>query len=126
MTRTRFTLAAALLAAVSMTPEPAAGQAAVSGTWELTWETPRGARTITMTLTQDSTTVTGTAAMPMGDVPVQDGVVDGDRVSFSLVMGRGDRTFEMKFEGTVDGAAMTGTMLGMRGNEVPFTGKRTG
>lgn len=107
---------------------PAAAQEAkavnVAGKWELTWETPRGTSTMTLNLTQDSTKVTGTATMRMGDVPIKDAKLDGNNLSFTLELGRGQRTFEMQCKATVDGDAMKGTMSNPRGGERPFTGKR--
>lgn len=101
-----------------------AGAVNVAGKWELTWETPRGTSTMTLNLTQDGTKVAGTATMRMGDVPIKDAKLDGNTLSFTLELGRGDRTFEMQCKATVDGDAMKGTMSNPRGGDRPFTGKR--
>lgn len=118
-------LALVLLLAAQM---PAAAQEAkavnVAGKWELTWETPRGTSNMTLNLTQDGTKVTGTATMRMGDVPIKDAKLDGNNLSFTVELGRGERTFEMQYKATVDGDNMKGTMSGGRGAERPFTGKR--
>jgi hypothetical protein len=107
---------------------PAAAQEAkavnVGGKWELTWETPRGTSNMTLNLTQDGNKVTGTATMRMGDVPIKDAKLDGNNLSFTLELGRGQRTFEMQCKATVDGDTMKGTMSNPRGGDRPFTGKR--
>jgi hypothetical protein len=101
-----------------------AGAVNVAGKWELTWETPRGTSTMTLNLTQEGTKVAGTATMRMGDVPIKDAKLDGNTLSFTLELGRGERTFEMQCKATVDGDAMKGTMSNPRGGDRPFTGKR--
>lgn len=105
---------------------PAAAQD-VTGTWELSWETPRGAQTVTMTFAVDGMNVTGTAQMRRGentmDVPLKNGMLHGDQLMFALEFGMGDRTMTQNFVATVTGDTMTGKITTPRG-ENPFTGKR--
>ncbi len=141
MTMRSFAVAAA--AAITLAwAAPVAAQD-VSGTWEIayTMETPRGSfeRTLVVTLEQDGTTLTGTAEMAaMGrpgrggtgagggtrSVEISDGMVAGDEVMFTLVLGGGQRTFELMFAGQVDGDAMEGTVSSPMGGDSAFTGKR--
>jgi hypothetical protein len=118
--------AAALLAATFAFTAPAAAQD-VSGTWELTWETPRGAQTVTMTFQVDGMYVTGTAHMRRGEntmeVPIQNGMLHGDQLMFALEFGMGDRTMTQNFVATVTGDTMDGKITTPRG-ENPFEGKR--
>jgi hypothetical protein len=72
----------------------------VTGTWELSWENPRGTTTTTFLFAQDGTALTGRAQMAMGG-----------------------RSMTFTFQGTVTGDTMEGTMTTPRG-ENPFTGKR--
>jgi hypothetical protein len=94
--------------------QEARAQVDITGTWEISWETQRGATTSTFTFEQDGDT---------REIEVTDGKVDGDQITFSMAMGRGERSFTFTFAGTVDGDAMEGTMTTMRG-ENPFTGKK--
>lgn len=134
------TLTLAAVAALSLLSAlPAAGQD-LTGTWEIayTMETPRGAmeRTLTLNLAQDGTALTGTAemaAMARGGqgggtrtVDISDGKVEGASFSFSVVMGGGQRTFTLTFNGSVDGDAMKGTLATPMGGETAFAGKRAG
>ncbi len=96
----------------------------VSGHWELTWETPGGSTTVKVTLEQQGQDVSGSAALRFGPAPVTQGLLRGNEVTFVLLAGRGERAFEMRFTGTVDGDAMRGTMTGPRGRQVPFEGRR--
>ncbi|MFC1661278.1 hypothetical protein ACFL3S_07500 [Gemmatimonadota bacterium] len=110
----------------------------VTGSWDLTWETPRGTRTTTVALAQDGADVTGTATMQMmgrpgggGDggtqeIAISDGAMDGDQLTFSITLGMGDRTFTQTFAATVSGDTMEGTVTGgMRSTDpIPFTGQK--
>ncbi len=117
-------LAALAVAALAIPSAPAAAQdVKVAGAWELSWDTPRGAQTVTVVFQQDGMNVTGTATMRMGDVPVKNGMLHGDQLTFVLEFGRGDRTFSQSFAATVKESTMEGKITTQRG-ENPFTGKR--
>lgn len=91
--------------------EQAAGSALV-GTWEFTRETQRGTRTSTLKVNPD---MTGTYSMRDTDVPVTDLKVDGDQVSFKVVMKFGENEVPMEFKGKVEGSALKGEFTTSRG-----------
>jgi hypothetical protein len=105
----------------------------ISGDWELTMEGPRGTRTLTASFAQDGSTVTGTVTLQvMGrggggggtrEVEIADGTFVDGNLTFTLTMGRGQRSISQTYSATVTGATMEGTATTMRG-ENPFTGKR--
>lgn len=115
----------ALLALLAFS-SPAAAQD-VTGTWELTWETPQGARTTTFTFAQSGMEVTGTALMGRGDmvreVAIRDGHIHDGQLTFTLTLGMGERSMSQTFAATVTGDTMEGKVTTMRG-EMPFTGVR--
>jgi len=118
-------LAAVLAALTAFTfPLPASAQS-VAGTWELSWETPRGAQTTTFVFAQDGMNVTGTARMGRGEmvreVPIKDGMLHGDHLTFSLELGMGQRNMTQTFTATVKGDTMEGKVTTPRG-ENPFKG----
>lgn len=133
---------AGLLAALAtLTTLPASAQTPVmTGTWELTWESPRRTITQTLVLHQDGNTFAGTATFSGGraggggggggmgvrgrELEVQDGTIDGHDIAFVIVMGRGDQTFELTFTGTVDGDTASGTVQTPRGDDREWTAKR--
>jgi len=117
-----FAALAAALAATLAIGAPAAAQD-VSGTWDLTWETPRGAQTVTMTFQVDGMNVTGTAQMRMGEVPIKNGMLHGDQLMFAIEFGMGERTMTQNFVATVTGDTMEGRITTPRG-ENPFKGTR--
>lgn len=128
---TRLSLSAvAAVALVALSAAPA--QAQVAGTWEISVEGPRGARTSTFTLVQEGDALTGVMTMerrgPGGaggsmEVALEDGTVDGDTFTFVAVLEMRGNTVRQVHRGTVDGDVMSGVVEGPRG-EQPFTGKR--
>lgn len=121
---------------------PVQAQVDMTGIWEITTVTQRGERVMTFTFKQDGATLTGHtefAAMGRGggagaaaaprEISISNGKVDGNKVTFQIVMGMGERSMTQSFTGTVSGDTMEGTMTGGMGPQgqagpVPFTGKK--
>ena len=120
-------LAAALAAVATLTLALPASAQSVAGTWDLSWETPRGAQTTTFVFAQDGMNVTGTAQMRRGEntmeVPIKNGMLHGDQLTFSVELGMGQRTMSQTFVATVKGDSMEGTITTPRGAN-PFKGAR--
>lgn len=108
----------------SRTPIMVADQPTVTGTWEMSWETPRGPMTITMELKQDGATLTGRVQTRGGWQEIKDGTIDGGSFSFTVEFTRQDRTFAMEYKGSLqDDGTLKGTLTTPRG-ESPWTAKR--
>jgi hypothetical protein len=68
----------------------AVSAADVTGTWKAQLVTPSGAATLTFSLKQDSTKLTGTVRLPQGvEVQLIEGKVDGNSIAFAF-----DNTFD--------------------------------
>ena len=124
-------LTACLLGVFSITA--AAQDVDVTGDWEITSESPRGAQVIPITFAQEGATVTGSAEIRMGAVEIQDGKIEGNTLTFKIVMSFGERSMEQVYTATVTGDTMEGTIEvagGMGGGgrggggPRPFTAKR--
>jgi hypothetical protein len=114
----------ALTSSVAVAQEAGAAKAGVTGNWDLSWETPRGAMTMKAEFKQEGETLTGRLETRGGWQDVKDGKVSGSSFSFVLEMTRGDQTFRQEFKGTLkDDGTIAGTITTPRG-ESPFTGKR--
>jgi hypothetical protein len=104
----------AAAAALALLPLSLAAQPSLSGMWELSWETPRGSQSFEVSLEQTEMVLTGTAEGPMGEMPLKEGKVDGEKVSFVIEMtmgGRGGgqgRTIEQVFEGVLKDGVIEG------------------
>jgi hypothetical protein len=115
----------------------------VAGTWELTSEGPRGPRTTTVIFVQEGASVSGKVQMPaMGgrpggnpppnapagprEIEFKDGTLESGKLTFTVTMGMGERSFSQTYTATVaaDGKTMEGTMTGGRAGAepVPFKG----
>lgn len=122
-------LTACLLGVFSFTA--AAQDVDVTGNWEITSESPRGIRVIPITFAQEGATVTGSTEMRGSAVEIQDGKIEGNTLTFRIVMSSGERTMEQSYTATVTGDTMEGTismpaggMGGGGGGDRPFTAKR--
>lgn len=106
-------LIGAAAAVLAMLPASLVAQPTLSGMWELTWETPRGAQSFEVSLEQTDLLFTGTADGPMGEMPITEGKIDGDKVTFMIEMTMGrpggqGRTIEQVFEGVLKDGAIEG------------------
>lgn len=116
----------AAAAAVVLLPFSLSAQPTMSGMWELSWETPRGSQTFEISLEQTEMAFMGTAEGPMGEMPVKDGKIEGDKVTFMIEMtmgGRGGgqgRTVEQVFEGVLKDGVIEGEI------QMPAMGGRQG
>ena len=103
--------------------------AAADATGKWTAETPGrdGAmQTSTFDLKADGSTVTGMMSSPRGDSAITDGKIDGNNISFIVVMKMGDNERKLMFKGVMSGDTIkfTRTMEGMDRTQ-EFTAKRS-
>jgi len=111
----RFLTTVAFLLASLLT---STAQAPVDGRWSFTMSSPMGTVDATVEMKTDGKTLTGTFDLGGGrEWPIQDGVVDGDTISFVLDRD-GRMTYAMK--GTIDGDSIKGAALAM-GMSVDWT-----
>src|ERR1700682_1489468 len=93
----------------------AVAAADVTGKW--TAETPgRDGQTMTSTfnLKADGSTLTGTVSGMRGEQPISDGKVDGDNISFNVVVKMQGNEMKMVYKGKVEG------------DQIKFTREREG
>jgi hypothetical protein len=105
-----FMLAAVLLAA---TPAHAAD---VDGRWAGSIDTPMGAINVGFTFKADGAALSGSqTGMDGMDVPIKNGKVDADRISFVVTLDFGGMTFDLNYTGVVkpDNIVITADFMGM-------------
>jgi len=86
------------------------------GKWEGMVDTPMGAIPVGFTLKTDGATVTGTSLGPDGaGVPIKNGKVEGNKVSFSVDLDFGGMAITLNYVGTAapDKIAFVGDFMGM-------------
>ena len=99
----------------------AAGPAAspVDGTWDFTMSSPFGAVNAKVTMATNGNTLTGEFDMGGGRTwVIEDGVANGNEVSFKIDRDGSPMVYEMS--ATVDGDSASG-VAGAMGTEVPWT-----
>ena len=95
----------------------------VDGVWDTVTNTPMGAQSATITLATDGNTLTGNMAGPQGTIDVEDGVVEGDSLSWKANI-TSPMSMTLEFSATVNGDEMSGNVqLGAFGN-ANFSGTR--
>ncbi len=108
-----FTLAFGWLLISAGTALAADAPAKVAGTWEMSYEGPRGTITQTLKLQQDDGTIKGTLTGRRGESPL-DGSVEGNKVSFTVTRETPRGSFTLEYTGTVDGDSMKGMVHSQR------------
>jgi len=90
------------------------------GKWALTTTSEQGTFTQNLTIFPD---MTARYQFFDGEIPVKDLKLDNNQVTFTIEMGFGDQTFEMKFKGTLAGKELNGEFATSNG-AIKATGKK--
>jgi len=115
----------ALVACLVMTM-PAAAQANVAGTWDITIEGPEGPGSATAVLVQDGMAFSGTISVDQAEgAQIAEGKIDGNTMSFQLVVSVQGMEFAIDVQGQVDGDSIAGQMSVPDFGGFPFSAKRT-
>lgn len=80
----------------------------VTGTWDLTIESPQGTMNASATYKQDGEKLTGTQQGPMGEDKLE-GTVKDANVSYVIHISPNGQDFTITFTGKVDGDKIAGT-----------------
>ncbi len=81
----------------------------MTGTWEVEIDAEGQSIAATMTVTQEGAEFEGTMMTPFGEGEIQDGLVSGNDVSFSIVFAAGGESMEVEVTGTVEGDRASGS-----------------
>jgi hypothetical protein len=94
---------AALLAATALAADP-------SGIWKWTVNSPNGTIETTLRLTFKDGALTGTYSNTFGDATISNATVKDDAIAFEVVRDLGGNKFILKYQGTISGDAIKGTI----------------
>lgn len=96
----------------------------VAGTYDCMTRTPMGDQTSKFTVTVNGDTFTGSNTGGMGSMDVEDGKVDGNRLTWKMKM---TVPMPMTLDGdaTVDGDTLTGSVKAGAFGTFPMTGTRS-
>lgn len=121
--RQTILIAASILLALAPTAL-AADNAPVLGKWVAPTETRQGTVDMVYEFTEADGELKGTWSNPRRSGDLTDLSWDGEMLKFGRQVNAGGRSFNLNFEATVDGDAMTGKMITPRG-EREFTANRS-
>ena len=96
---------------------------AIDGKWEIVINSPMGAQKATLDLKADGAALSGTQSAAQGSGPLENGKVDGNKVSWSAKI-TSPMPMTLEFAGTVDGDKLSGSVKAGSFGSFPFTGAR--
>lgn len=97
----------ALVCALFLTISAMAQSANVTGDWDLTINSPQGARDVKASFKLDGEKLTGALKGPRGETPLE-GAVKGKEIKFKYTIKFGEQDMVITMTGNVDGDAMKG------------------
>ena len=99
--------------------------AGIDGTWTATVESPRGTQEMTFVFKTEGAALTGTVTARRGESAIEDGKIEGDKISFKQIANFQGNSVTIKYMGTLAGdeIKMTREIEG-RGEPREFTAKR--
>jgi len=99
----------------------------VGGTYEVTTKTPMGDQkgTFDVVPSDDGKTFTGSFTGPLGSIDIEDGVIDGTKLTFKVTM-TAPMPITINGSATVDGDAIDGEMQAGGFGSLPMSGTRKG
>ena len=106
----------------------AALAADITGTWTGSLSMGDNKIDLSYSFKQDGEKLTGTVTGPQGSLPLNDGKVQGDKLSFNINVEGPNGSFKISNEGTIKGAdeiTLNSKMEGGPGDFPPMTLKRS-
>ena len=111
----------ATIALLALVMASVAMAADVTGIWKASMQGPDGqSMELTFNLKADGAKLTGTVTSPMGEMPISEGKVDGDKIEFTVET----EQFKVVHKGTFTGDTMKLT-ADMGGQTMEMTAKRS-
>jgi hypothetical protein len=96
----------------------------ITGTWTGSMSTGDNQIPLTYKFTQDGAKLTGSVTGPAGEIPLSEGKVDGDKISFYVTVQVGDQPSRFTSTGTVKGDEIVLETKGESFSSPPMTLKR--
>ena len=104
-------------------PPPAALN--ISGTWNLSLNSPQGPMDVTLTVTQNGTNLTGTTSSAVGNADIVEGTLNGNNFHFTINLNSPEiGSLSVTFTGTVQGNRMSGSIDVPGMGVMDFTGSK--
>lgn len=95
----------------------------ILGNWALTIQSPQGVQNNQLSIVADGEGFKGELRSSMGQVPVTDGKIDGDKASWTAKMSQ-PMPITLEFSATVSGDTLSGQVKAGGFGAFPFSGAR--
>ena len=125
MKKTKIVLFIILAAALSAAAPAQTNKPSAAGVWEVSFETPMGARTYLAVLVQDQDVLKVTMKSSSGTEMKGEGQIKAAEVSWSVLLSGPMGEIVLAFKGKLDGEAMAGTVTMGEAGDADFKAKRT-
>ena len=120
MNRNRLALAALLV----LLALPVGAQTNIAGDWDVTIQSAQGSNNVQVTFKQDGSKVSGVFKSQMGELPFQDGTLEGNDLKFGFSIPIQGQSLDVTMTGKVDGASIAGKAQFGGFGEGDWTAKR--
>jgi len=100
-------------------------QSDIAGVWEVSFETPMGARTYMAAFVQDKDALKVTMKSAQGTEMKGEGKIKGSEAAWSVVVNAPMGEIVLSFKGKIAGETMAGTVSMGEAGEADFKAKRT-
>jgi hypothetical protein len=114
-----------LIAALAAAAAAQEAKPTIAGVWEVTFETPMGARTYMAAFVQDQDALKVTMKSAQGTEMKGEGKIKNNEVAWSVIVNGPMGEIVLAFKGKLDGEAMAGTVTMGDAGEADFKAKRT-
>ena len=74
----------------------------IDGKWQAEYEGNRGPRSVVFDLKQEGETLQGTVGFGSREMPIEEGTIDGNKVTFSVTLSFQDRDIQLKYTGSLE------------------------
>jgi hypothetical protein len=118
-------LSALLLASSLLAAATVHAQIDISGTWEVTFESPQGPATIDATFKQTGESIDGSVTTPLGTIDFTGALINNALTMSSKLDLQGNK-LEIAMKAKVLGDTMAGNLVVSGLGEIPWTAKRKG
>ncbi len=96
---------------------------AIDGKWEIVINSPMGAQKATLDLKASGAELTGTQSAAQGSGPLENGKVDGDKLTWSAKI-TSPMPMTLEFAGNVAGDKLSGSVKAGAFGSFPFNGSK--
>jgi imidazolonepropionase-like amidohydrolase len=95
-----------------------------SGTWKISVHTPQGDHDVTLSITRDRDSITGTLQGPESPSQIRNATLEGNRLRFDVTISVGGNNIDTSFSGTIDGDSISGAISVASMGNFDFSGTR--